>query len=104
MDKKIQEFIEKLPQATRDAIAADIGTLRAGEASARHDQLAFLAKWGEVLPQECTDDVKEISGDEAEHEIKYQAWQKYFDGISAAPDGASEALEVIADGITDERA
>lgn len=44
--------------------------------------------------------VKEISSDETNHALLYEAMlKKYNGGISASPDGAKKALNEISDGI-----
>jgi hypothetical protein len=44
------------------------------------------------LEEEDIEAVKEISGDEVNHAIKYEAMYKKYSGIAAAPDGMAQAV------------
>jgi hypothetical protein len=82
-------------QAT--AIAEAVLVLIASEAEARRLQQKLLALPG--LDSVDAFATKEVSSDESNHALIYEAMYKKYTGIAAAPDGATKALAYIGEGI-----
>ena len=79
------------------AIAEQILVLIASEADARRLQQQLL-----VLPGLDSADIyqtKEVSSDESNHALIYEAMYKKYTGIAASPDGLQQALTAIGRGI-----
>ena len=69
----------------------------ASEADARRLQQKLLSMPGLESVDVYT--TREISSDETNHSLKYEAMYKKYTGIAAAPDGAAKALAALSDGI-----
>ena len=79
------------------AIARLVADNIAGEGEARSLQQQLIALPG--LDSTDIYTVKEISADESNHALLYEAMFKKYSGIAAAPDGAEKALAFIGEGI-----
>ena len=90
----------ELTKEQADAISQAILQNIASEAEARQLQQKLLALPG--LASEDMYRVMEISGDETNHAIVYEAMYKKYSGVTAAPDGIKQALAAIAEGIKSE--
>lgn len=84
-------------QQERYRIAAAIADNLEGEGDALKKQQELMSLPG--LESADLYQVKEISADEANHALIYQAMFRKYSGISPTPDGAGRALEYIAQGI-----
>ena len=79
------------------AIAEMILTNLASESKARKQQQELLSLPG--LDSADIFTIKEISSDESNHALLYEAMFKKYSGITAASDGAAKALASISEGI-----
>ena len=86
----------ELPKDKNDAIAICILKNIASEAQSRMLQQELLS-----LLEDSEDiyHVMEISGDETNHSIMYEAMYKKYSGVTAAPDGMKNALAILAEGL-----
>jgi len=75
------------------AICAAILENAASESDARRLQQKLMSLPG--FEEEDISTVREISGDETNHAIKYEAMFKKYSGIVAAPDGMGEAISIL---------